>query len=165
MKELEGIFLPLKYFIKSVKFIYKQKNSNTYYPDYPQHGIVKMILDNCRWAKRNGSLNNHYFLYGMDRKGDGIDVDEYLPYREHMDILEGLLAAFEASERIQICTEDKREFSRLAGELGFNVPKILARVTAGVVHPTNDQIKMDLVTFLESLDTPEVFCKPVTGTK
>jgi len=122
-----------------------------------------MVLENLRWALHRGTVCQQYFTYGMDRKGIGISLDDFLPYRDHVAHQKLLLTGSADSEQAHALTQNKEQFDRVARRLNFPVPLLVATVKDGVAVKGDSELPLSR--FLQQCDGKSLFCKPVTGMK
>lgn len=99
----------------------------TYYPAAKRKSKARILLENMWWRWRHRQLNNHYFLYGLDRRG--ASLSDCLPHpdfarirdRGNEDAYTGLL-------------RDKFVFAQLARSLGHATPELLARIDGSTLE-------------------------------
>jgi len=163
---IKGMFVGrLHKLLLSAKFVINHLKFEGYFPDQPRHNLLRLIAENYRWSVRNGAVNEYYFFYGMDRRSAGINMSDYLSYKEHMKNLEAHLKSSEDSKKIHELTQDKSQFNRMADLYRFRVPKIIANVADGMVERPNGSEKIQISDFFDSKGDTEMFCKPVIGMK
>lgn len=71
--------------LKNLKKI-PRSNEYSYYPEKEQKSHFRITMDNFSWFLKNKDVNNNYYLYGCDIKGQ--DPNDFLPYGKAKDIRE-----------------------------------------------------------------------------
>lgn len=122
-----------------------------------------MIWENIRWAIEHGEVNEHYFHYGIDRKG--VAPSDFIPYCKFRDLRDGenLAPPNHEGYNYACLLRDKLVFEQIADSLGYPVPPTLACLDSDGVEWFSPRKR----TALKSLTSEEVevdgFCKPVRG--
>lgn len=130
-------------------------------PRKPQSQIFRDLI---RWRLQSGTLNDDFFLLGLDRVGR--EVEKSVPVNE-------LRRARDRSNRIPgqngtsyaCLLEDKLVFSRYARALGHSIPTTLALVTADHIVWLPQRKREPLAYLWDSDRILDAFCKPVHGSK
>ncbi len=119
-----------------------------------------MIADAAWGCFRYREVNQHYFRYGLDRRG--ARLADVLSIREFRHIRDSRNAAANEEGYNYICLlRDKFIFGQLAHSLGYPSPRNLAFLDADQVEWINPRS----IAPLESLANTEIdgFCKPFAG--
>lgn len=110
-----------------VGMIADPKLSQSYYPSENRKSKLRILNDLLSWLFRHREVNSYYYVYGFDRR-QGVDMDNYLPYRAFRKIRnhKNLHPSDSASYNYLCILRDKFVFSQFVSSLGFPTPRNLA---------------------------------------
>lgn len=95
------------------------ESTDSYYPDADQKPKYIIVSENIWWRLKHRQLNNHYFLFGLDRKN--ASFEDYLPHPRFTKLRDS------TNDATYRCTlRDKFIFSHLADTFGYPTPENIA---------------------------------------
>ena len=144
----------------AVRMVTDPERSRTFYPGAARKGTLRMVADNVGYLLRHGTVDAHYFQYGLDRAGTS--WDDVVPYAEFRRLRDRLNLEAGHGDFSYLClVRDKFVFGQFAESLGYPTPRNLAflhgdtfeRLAPREVLPLDALLGADL----------DGFCKPFDG--
>jgi hypothetical protein len=142
----------------------RQSSPVSTFSSLPRKSQSHILRDLVRWRLRSGSLNDDFFLLGLDRVGREVDefvsVNEFRRARDRSNRIAGRDDTSYACLLI-----DKLVFSRYARALGHPIPTTLGVVTADHIEWLPERSKQPLESLWDPDRNLDAFCKPIRGSK
>lgn len=135
-----------------------------HFSSFPSKSRPHIVADLLRWRIQTGSLNEDFFLFGLDRihRGDVSDYVSLTQLRAARDRANGISSeGMAAANRI---LEDKALFANDFGLRGHLVAPVIATLHGGIIRWVDGRME-DLSGLWSDGIELDVFCKPVKGGK